>query len=127
MKITCERCSAQYDLDENRIPPSGMTMKCHACLHQFTVRRSGSTAPVMPKPPAPPVAAPPPKPKSLEIELSTFGEDEGPPLPDAAPGMLPPGPDESDLPAPKAAVTPGLPAPKSAANIDLPAPKMPSR
>ena len=115
MKISCERCSAQYDLDENRIPASGMTMKCPACLHQFTVRKSAAaTVPTMPKPPAPPVAAPPPKPPKREIELSTYHADEGPtPLPDAAPGMLPPDPDEIDLPAPKA----------SAGGIDLPAPK----
>jgi predicted Zn finger-like uncharacterized protein len=112
MKISCERCSAQYDLDENRIPPSGMTMKCPACLHQFTVRRSGATAPAMPKPPVAP--SPPPQPKPREIELSSFTDDEGPtPLPDAAPGMVAPDPDEIDLPAPKAATVHELPAPKS--------------
>src|SRR5947207_4795031 len=110
MKISCERCSAQYDLDENRIPPSGMTMKCPACLHQFTVRRGGSTSAA----PPPPIAAAPPPPKRKEIELSTFGEDEGPtPLPDAAPGMVAPDPDEIDLPAPKDRHT-DLPAPKAA-------------
>src|SRR5438477_12921582 len=87
MKITCERCSAQYDLDENRIPPSDMTMKCPACLHAFIVRRDSAAAtvpsiPAMPKPPAPE----PPKPR--EIELSSFGDDEGPTqLPPAAPGL----------------------------------------
>jgi len=72
MKISCERCSAQYDLDENRIPPSGMMMKCPACLHQFTVRRGGgvSTIPTMPKPPVPPPTPPTPKPAKREIELS---------------------------------------------------------
>ena len=114
MKISCERCSAQYDLDENRIPPSGMMMKCPACLHQFTVRRAGasSTIPTMPKPPVAPTP-PPPKPPKREIELSSFHDDEGPtPLPDAAPGMVAPGPDEIDLPAPKEMSAPELPAPK---------------
>lgn len=116
MKISCERCSAQYDLDENRIPPSGMMMKCPACLHQFTVRRGGasSSVPSMPKPPVAPTP-PPPKPPKREIELSSFSEDEGPtPLPDAAPGMIAPGPDEIDLPAPKDMSAPELPAPKGA-------------
>jgi len=115
MKISCERCSAQYDLDENRIPPSGMMMKCPACLHQFTVRRGGasSTIPTMPKPPVAPPPPPPPKPPKREIELSSFHDDEGPtPLPDAAPGMIAPGPDEIDLPAPKDMSAPDLPAPK---------------
>ena len=117
MKISCERCSAQYDLDENRIPPSGMTMKCPACLHQFTVRRGGSAAPTVPTMPKPPAPAPPPTPKSppkREIELSSFHEDEGPtPLPSAAPGLIAPDPDEIDLPAPKDVSAPELPAPKA--------------
>src|SRR6185312_4944332 len=125
MKISCERCSAQYDLDENRIPPSGMTMKCPACLHQFTVRKSGATVPTMPKPPIPAAAPPPPKPR--EIELSNFTEDEGPtPLPDAAPGLVAPNPDEIDLPAPKEANAPDLPAPKSASRgTPIAPPKIP--
>lgn len=102
MKITCERCSAQYDLDENRIPPSGMQMKCPACLHTFVVRKSAATTPSIPAPP-----------KKKEIELSTFHEDEGPtPLPADAPGMMAPAPDEIDLPAPKEYFAPDLPAPK---------------
>jgi predicted Zn finger-like uncharacterized protein len=128
MKISCERCSAQYDLDENRIPPSGMMMKCPACLHQFTVRRGGatSTPPTMPKPPVAPPAPPPPKPPRREIELSSFHDDEGPtPLPDAAPGMVAPGPDEIDLPAPKDMSTPDLPAPKGGARLTSIAPPKP--
>jgi predicted Zn finger-like uncharacterized protein len=131
MKISCERCSAQYDLDENRIPPSGMSMKCPACLHQFTVRKSGvATIPTMPKPPAPPVAAPPPKPPKREIELSSFHEDEGPtPLPENVPGMIAPNPDEIDLPAPKESGRGGidLPAPKSGSRMPaIPPPKPPA-
>ncbi len=126
MKISCERCSAQYDLDESRIPPSGMTMKCPACLHQFTVRRGGATAPSMPKPPVPVAAPPPPKPR--EIELSDFSEDEGPtPLPDAAPGMVAPDPDEIDLPAPVEMSAPELPAPKGVSRgTAIPPPKPPA-
>ncbi|HEY2746851.1 MAG TPA: hypothetical protein VGL86_19645, partial [Polyangia bacterium] len=98
-------------------------MKCPACLHQFTVRRGGATAPSMPKPPIP--LDPPPAPKPREIELSNFGEDEGPtPLPDAAPGMIAPNPDEIDLPAPVEA-RPELPAPKSASRGPAIAPPKP--
>ncbi|MGZ3429125.1 MAG: hypothetical protein ACXVCV_20880, partial [Polyangia bacterium] len=101
-------------------------MKCPACLHQFTVRRGGSTAPAMPKPPI--VLAPPPTPKPREIELSNFSDDEGPtPLPDAAPGMIAPNPDEIDLPAPKhAATVHELPAPKAVSRAPaIPPPKPP--
>ncbi len=114
MKITCERCSAQYDLDESRIPPSGMMMKCPACLHSFAVRRQSSSG--MPAvPPAPVVQNPPPR--RREIEVSTFGEDEGPTvLPPPTPGMIAlDDPDAIDLPAPKEDF------------IDLPAPKERSR
>ena len=128
MKISCERCSAQYDLDENRIPPSGMQMKCPACLHTFVVRRSGAQAGPPPMP-APPVAVAPPAtaaPKKREIELSTFGDDEGPtPLPASAPGMIAPPPDEIDLPAPKDYSTADLPAPKAVSRVPTIAPPKP--
>src|SRR5690242_15654037 len=75
MKVTCESCSAQYDLDDNRIPPSGIKMKCPACLHQFTVKK-----PVGPAAVAPPRVPPP----SLDIEMHDHEET---PLPLDAPGM----------------------------------------
>jgi predicted Zn finger-like uncharacterized protein len=108
MKITCERCSAQYDLDESRIPPSGMMMKCPACLHSFAVRRQGSVAPASPPAPSP---SPP---RRREIEVSTFADDEGPTiLPPPSPGMVAlDGPDEIDLPAPKDYFAADLLAPK---------------
>lgn len=128
MKITCERCSAQYDLDDKRIPPSGMTMKCPACLHSFVVRRSGATQPAAPPIPVPPIPVPPPAaapPAKREIELSSF--DEGPtPLPASAPGMMAPDPDEIDLPAPKID-TPELPAPKAPGRaVAIPPPRPPA-
>src|SRR5437868_727066 len=82
MKITCERCSAQYDLDDRRIPPSGFTMKCPACLHSFVVHPAGAAPPTPTPPPTPPA----PK---REIALSTFDEDETP-LPKSAPGLIQP-------------------------------------
>jgi predicted Zn finger-like uncharacterized protein len=88
MKIGCEKCGAQYDLDEARIPASGMMMKCPACLNQFKVTKPGAAA-----------AAPAPA-KKREIALSPMHEHDETPLPDDAPGMVPP--DEIDLPAPKA-------------------------
>jgi predicted Zn finger-like uncharacterized protein len=144
MKITCESCSAQYDLDDNRIPPSGLTMKCPACLHSFTVRKG---------------AAPPPRPPSAAneggialSELGDVGEEADLPAPVGKKGA-PQAPDEDlidlpapvglelddlpapapargaptipDLPAPKGVIIPDLPAPKGAPTIpDLPAPKV---
>src|SRR5262245_8064442 len=105
MKITCDSCGAQYDLDDNRIPPSGMTMRCPACLHSFTVRREVAPPPAAPEPPA----------------------DDGIPLSDLA--NLPELP---DLPAPVSAPAktraqkteelPDLPAPKAASSSRIPIP-----
>jgi predicted Zn finger-like uncharacterized protein len=130
MKITCESCSAQYDLDDNRIPPSGLTMKCPACLHSFTVKKGAAASP------------PPPPPADDDddgIALSELGElgDDDADLPapvdksasreeDLIDLPAPVGLDLADLPAPvssrKSATIPDLPAPKSATIPDLPAP-----
>src|SRR4051812_31987534 len=99
MKITCESCNAQYDLDESRIPASGVQMKCPACLHQFTVRKPGAGAP----PPPPREAGP------KEIALSDLDEDLTP-LPPDAPGMA----------APLKAAVPTIAL--SDSEVDLPAP-----
>jgi len=119
MKITCESCSAEYDLDESRIPPSGVQMKCPACLHQFLVKR--------------PVAGAPAR---REIELSRMDDElDHTPLPPDAPGMKAPPTQPSlalgdvgevDLPAPKKASSPSQPLPARPDEIDLPAPKRPS-
>jgi predicted Zn finger-like uncharacterized protein len=116
MKITCESCNAQYDLDESRIPPSGVQMKCPACLHQFLVKKPGAGA----------AAPPPPKPAAREIELSSMDmeEDPGPDLP--APKMPKTSPsrlvDEIDLPAPKAASGAFKPQPLAATKRPPPPP-----
>src|SRR5512142_258043 len=55
MKITCEKCSAPYEIEDSRIPVSGFIMKCPACMHSFKVMRGG--APAEAAPPAPPPAA----------------------------------------------------------------------
>jgi predicted Zn finger-like uncharacterized protein len=103
MKITCESCSAQYDLDDSRIPASGMSMKCPACLHTFEVRRQPAQAAAAPEPP--PAAA-------ASIALS----DEGIALSID---------DEIDLPAPKETELTDLPAPKAAGKSLVPPPRPP--
>ena len=52
MRISCESCGAQYELDDRRVPPSGMSMKCPACLHTFEVRRSAADTVDQPAPEA---------------------------------------------------------------------------
>ncbi len=37
MKVACEHCGAVYDVQEEKVPPEGMTMKCPKCLSSFKV------------------------------------------------------------------------------------------
>src|SRR5262245_41002986 len=97
MKIKCESCSAEYDLDESRIPPSGVQMKCPACLHQFLVKKPAAAATLQPV--------------RKEIALSDV-EDERTPLPPDAPGMSVP-----KLPTPQPSI-----ALSNMDEVDLPAP-----
>src|SRR6516162_9501775 len=105
MKITCESCSAQYDLDDNRIPPSGLTMKCPECLHTFVVKKG---------------AAPAAAPAGLALtDRSKFTGDEMPELP----ALVKPEPklklaEVVDLPAPRGA------KPARPPEENLPAPKV---
>ncbi|MFH2007257.1 MAG: tetratricopeptide repeat protein [bacterium] len=44
MKVICEKCGSSYDIENQRIPPSGMTMKCPKCLGSFRVQRPAGDA-----------------------------------------------------------------------------------
>jgi predicted Zn finger-like uncharacterized protein len=137
MKISCESCSAQYDLDENRIPPSGMSMKCPACLHTFQVHRPAAARAAAPRPSAPDESDLP-APKSWSPPAPDGGADDLLPAPKSrvASAFIPPPP--APLPPkspPLALVRSGgsddaaaaeLPAPVDRRGpdiIDLPAPK----
>lgn len=39
MKISCPNCSAAYELDDSRVPPAGLSIKCPKCKNPFTVHR----------------------------------------------------------------------------------------
>ena len=39
MKISCPNCSAAYELDDARVPPAGLSIKCPKCKSPFTVHR----------------------------------------------------------------------------------------
>ena len=44
MKISCPNCSAAYELDDSRVPPSGLNIKCPKCKNPFTVHQSKAEA-----------------------------------------------------------------------------------
>ena len=41
MDVRCEKCGTEYEFDEDRIGPNGVTVKCTNCGHVFKVRRPG--------------------------------------------------------------------------------------
>ncbi|NOU34840.1 MAG: hypothetical protein HOO96_43670, partial [Polyangiaceae bacterium] len=49
LRVECESCKAPYQVDEKRVPPTGLKMRCPKCGHTFMVQSGAG---------APPVAAP---------------------------------------------------------------------
>ncbi len=43
MDVRCEKCQTEYELDESRLKPTGVTVKCTHCGHMFKIRKKGST------------------------------------------------------------------------------------
>ncbi len=44
MDVRCPNCQTEYELDESRLKPAGVTVKCASCEHVFRVRKRGNTA-----------------------------------------------------------------------------------
>lgn len=86
MKITCDKCNALYDVDDRRIPPEGLTMKCPRCLASFTVKPAGSAG--IDAGWDAPSAAPPPPPGSKYYLRRRTGKVFGPFLEKAIASML---------------------------------------
>lgn len=42
MNVACPSCHTRYSVEDNRIPPSGVTIKCPKCTHSFVVKRDGA-------------------------------------------------------------------------------------
>src|ERR1700733_8324612 len=43
MDVRCEKCQTEYELDEARLKPSGVTVKCTQCGHMFKIRKRAIT------------------------------------------------------------------------------------
>ncbi len=67
MDVRCEKCLTEYELDEARLKPGGVTVKCTNCGHTFKVRKKEAAAQAeipatmagMPRGPSPATPAPP--------------------------------------------------------------------
>jgi predicted Zn finger-like uncharacterized protein len=123
LKVECESCKAPYQVDERRVPPTGLKMRCPKCGHTFLVTDPSKGAP-------PPAAAPAPdasKGASPQKKATMVGLAPKP-APSTSAKAAPPAPVAPDLdfgdiglPAMKPpAAKAGAPAPKPA-----PAPQMP--
>ena len=44
MDVRCENCGTEYELDDDRLKPGGVTVQCATCEHTFKVGRRMSTA-----------------------------------------------------------------------------------
>ena len=69
MDVRCEKCQTEYELDEARLKPGGVTVKCTHCGHMFKIRKRTLTN----------VGTTPPVP-------STLAGPAGPPIPSAPRG-----------------------------------------
>ncbi len=45
LKVECESCKAPYQIDERRVPPAGLKMRCPKCGHSFLVTNPNALAP----------------------------------------------------------------------------------
>ncbi len=62
MDVRCEKCQTEYELDEARLKPGGVTVKCTNCGHMFKIRKRSITNVGAPPPDPPrgrPSSAPP--------------------------------------------------------------------
>ncbi len=119
IKVSCPSCNASYDVDEHRLPESGLRMRCPKCSESFQVHRDGSTAKAGGG--AAPGASLPSRAKRTEVGI---GPKVPPPAPAAAIKKQPLPSGEVDLPAPLVGSDlADLPTPAMRGFEDLPAPK----
>ena len=64
MDVRCEKCQTEYELDEARLKPGGVTVKCTNCGHTFKVRKRATTNVGTPVGGQAPIASPAPAPRS---------------------------------------------------------------
>jgi predicted Zn finger-like uncharacterized protein len=60
LKVECESCKAPYQIDERRVPKTGMKMRCPKCGHSFLVQNPGAGASEGGGPASVPPVPPPP-------------------------------------------------------------------
>jgi len=67
MDVRCEKCQTEYELDESRLKPGGVTVKCTNCGHMFKIRKRANTNVGVPAVPAADTRARPPSGKQPHV------------------------------------------------------------
>ncbi|WP_438007983.1 tetratricopeptide repeat protein [Sorangium sp. So ce321] len=136
IKVECDGCRSPYQVDEKRVPPAGLRMRCPKCGTSLLVTKGGAA----PAPTPPPSPAPTPAPRAgagglqlSERSAPAMHDDADLDLPVAAPedvafpAVAPPrrpGPPPAPTPPRRAAPTaPAAPTPLAAAAPAPPAPR----
>ncbi|WP_437938739.1 tetratricopeptide repeat protein [Sorangium sp. So ce341] len=58
IKVECDGCKSPYQVDEKRVPPAGLRMRCPKCGTSLLVTKGGATAAPTPTPAPAPAQAP---------------------------------------------------------------------
>ena len=86
MKIVCPSCGADYRMSEDKIPATGLLIRCPSCQHSFRAFSNGTTASANDSsvdvsesaaapPRAPSMAPPPPPPLDVDDDMIEFDDD----------------------------------------------------
>ena len=79
MDVRCEKCQTEYELDEARLKPGGVTVKCTNCGHMFKIRKRTPTNVGAPAPSDKPtqVARPPTASQRMATPVPSAGDSAG--------------------------------------------------
>jgi len=83
MVIECNQCHARYNVDENKIPPSGVKVRCHKCQNVIVIQKE----PAKPEPSAEPVQPDIPSTPDVQPPVTHPQPPSSPPTEPQAPGV----------------------------------------
>src|SRR5207248_9244610 len=117
MEVRCDQCQARYRVDDARIGPKGLAMRCGKCGNTFRLARDGTISkPSGAKPAGTPASVEPVAPASTGTprSMTPLSTKAGPPVPAAERPPEPPPvarPAETPRAAHPAAPQPSVPTP----------------
>jgi len=103
MIVECSNCHAKYNIDESKLPPTGVKVKCRNCQQIMVIKKEEPVSqPIVPEVPAPPEEPEiaPPTPEARAPVVQAPSEQEVPSQKTPEPEIQPPGPPE-EQPSPE--------------------------